>query len=103
VIASVLAAVVILVAVPLNWYGVWQLWQLVRDEPEIIVLRERAFIGTALALNVTIFGLIFLNNGMAEPLLDLKATQVITRLTLLVLSTIPALYWLWLFRNGNHP
>ena len=96
-IPSILAVLVVLVALPLLWYVAVRLLSEVRRSPEIGVLRERAFLALVLALVVTVFAAVFLNNGMAEPILDSHATMVLTRAAILALS-IPALYWWKLYR-----
>lgn len=99
-IPTVLAVLVVLVALPLNWFVTLKLWRLARLAPEIGVLRERALVALALALIVTVFAVIFLNNEMPVPLLDVEATRIITRSAMLALS-LPALYWLFLYRDGR--
>ena len=99
-IPTILAVLVVAVALPLNWYVTLKLWRLARSAPEIAMLRERALVALALALIVTVFAAIFLNNEMVVPLFDLEATRIITRSAMLALSG-PALYWLWLYRNGR--
>lgn len=98
--AVVLAWLVILVAVPLNWIVTLRLWRLYRPGEDIGLLKERTLLALVLAIVVTIFAAVFLNNGMEDPILDLAATQLLTRSAILGLS-IPAIYWLFLFRNGN--
>ena len=95
---ELLAWLVILVAVPLHWIVAALLWRRSTARPDIAVLRERTVSGVALALVVTIFALVFLNNGMEVPILDPPATQLLTRTAILSLS-IPALLWIWLYRQ----
>lgn len=99
---NVLAWLVILLAVPVHWIMVWRLWHLSRARPDLRVLRDRAETALGLAVVVSLFALVFLNNGMEVPFLDPFATMVITRSAILALS-IPALRWLWLYRNGRRP
>lgn len=96
---SILAVLVIFVAAPLHWVVFFRLWSRARQYPEVRVLRDRTLTALALALIVTIFALVFLNNGMETPILDLFGTQLLTRSAILALS-IPALYWLWLYRKS---
>jgi ABC-type molybdate transport system permease subunit len=93
---AVLAWLNILLAVPVNWIVLVGLWQISRSNPGNRVLRERMFLALVLAPVVTIFALVFLNNGMEQPPLGLPQTQVLTRVAILAL-TIPALYWLSLY------
>lgn len=90
----------VLIAVPLNWYLAWRLWSISWQHPSIGALRERAFLAVHLAIVVTIFAIVFLNNGMEQPILDVPTTQLITRAAILSL-TIPALRWLWLYRQDH--
>lgn len=94
-----LAWLVILLAVPLNWLVVFRLWRLLIKRPDNRVLQERFVGGAMLAVVITIFAGIFINNGLEKPLLIVVETQVITRLTLLTLS-IPAIYWLILYKDS---
>jgi hypothetical protein len=94
--SDVLAVLVVLVAVPLSWLVTVILWRLARQSPGTWVLRERAIIQTAVAILVTVFALIFLNNGMEVPFFDNEATRLITRVAVLVLPTGTSLYFLWL-------
>lgn len=96
--AGFLALVVLLVGVPLNLYVTVRLWMLHRASPEIKVLRERAIVAAVVLFTVIVFGLIFVNNDQALPLLAGEATKLITRGVLLALAIIPALYWLRLYR-----
>lgn len=97
---DVLAFLVVFLTVPLYWYITYRLWRLSRANPDVRVLRERAITSAGLAVIVTVFGLIFLNNGMDTPILDQAATRIITRSATLAL-TLPAAYWLWLYRGGR--
>lgn len=95
---SVLAWLVILVAVPVNWAVVLRLRLLYRERPDNRVLRDRLLVSIVLSMVITIFGAVFLNNGLAVPGLSPFETMVLTRLAVLSLS-FPALYWLFLYRR----
>lgn len=99
--ASGLALVVLLVGVPLNLYVTLRLWGLHRASPEIKVLRERAIVAVVVLVTVLVFGLIFVNNDRLPPPLSIDATKVITRLVLLALAIIPAIYWLRLYQGDR--
>lgn len=96
-IPAVLAWLVVVVAMPLNWLTAVLQWRLSNVAPAIRVLRERAVAATALAIIVSVFALIFVNNDLGMPMLDLAATKLLTRGTMLALSVIPAVYWLRLW------
>lgn len=98
-VGALLAVLTAFVAVPLNWYVTVRLIVLSRRNPSIRVLRERAVIAIALSVIVTIFAVVFLNNELAVPFLAGDQTKIITRAAVLVGTTFPALYWLWLYRN----
>lgn len=97
--ATVLAVLVAVVAVPLNWYVTVKLWRLSRTRPALRVLRERAIVAFALALIATGFALVVLNNEQAPPPLNLDSTKIVSRTLILATSVIPALWWLRLYRN----
>ena len=99
-IPTILAWLVILIAVPLTWFVAWRLARLSMGEPGLRVLRERALSSVHSALVVSVFAGVFLNNGMAEPLLDSFLTMVITRVAILSLI-IPPIRWLFLYQNGR--
>ena len=99
-VADALAFLVVFVTVPLNWYVTYRLWRLSRANRDVRVLHERAITSTALSVIVTVFGLVFLNNGMTNPILDATATRLITRTATFAL-TLPAAYSLWLYRGGR--
>jgi hypothetical protein len=99
-VTDLLAVLVVVVAVPLNWVVVALLWRLHRQAPEVRVLRERGIVATALAIVVTIFALVFLNNDLDVPLLDFESTKLVTRSAILAVSVIPALYWLSIYWRG---
>lgn len=97
--AQILGILTLVVGVPLNLYVTHKLWRLSMSAPGIRVLRERALVATIVLATAVIFGLIFMNNDLPEPLLTGEATKLITRAVLLVLATVPAAYWLWLYRG----
>jgi hypothetical protein len=102
-VADVMAVLVVVVAMPLNWTVVALLWRLHRQAPEVRVLRERGIVATALAIIVTVFALVFLNNDLDVPLLDFESTKLVTRSAILAASIIPALYWLSIYWRGPDP
>lgn len=91
---------VVLIAMPLNWYVTIKLAGLSRANPDVRVLRERTYVALALSVIVSIFAFVFLNNGMDIPVLNNEQTQLVTRTAVLALA-LPALYWLYLYRNGR--
>jgi uncharacterized membrane protein len=93
-----LALIALFVVVPINWYVVWKLRKRSHQNPSLTVLRERFLAALALAIVVTVYALIFVNNDMVQPLLPLTTTKPVTRLVLLIGATVPALYWLRLYR-----
>lgn len=93
-IPEILAIMVVAIAAPLNWFVAWRLWYLSHLDPKVWTLRSAAISATGIAVIVTVFALVFLNNGQPFPPLDAFETQLITRTTLLILSTVPAIYWL---------
>ena len=96
------ALLVVLIAAPMCWYVTVILWRLSRIDPTGVTLRVVAVFSTSIALVVTIFGLVFINNGMDSPVLNPPETMVVTRSTLLVLSLVPTVYFLrWYRRNGG--
>lgn len=95
---SLLAYAVVVIAVPVKWYLVYRLLRLSRAHPSIASLRERALSAVHLAVVITVFAVVFLNNGMEAPVLDLPMTQLLTRSAILSL-TIPAIRWLLLYRD----
>lgn len=98
-IPTVLALLVVVLATPLNWYVTAKLWRLSLASPDLRALRERAVAALALALIVTVFAVVFVNNEMKPPPLDNDATKLLTRGALLALAVIPDLYWLRLYRR----
>ena len=94
---ELLAILVAVIGVPLNWYVVWRLWRLPSRKTNRVI-RERAVAALALAIVVTVFALIFLNNDLSEPILNNSLTKWVTRMVLLVASIAPPLYWLRLYR-----
>jgi hypothetical protein len=95
---ALLAWLVIFIAVPANWLVVVGLLRLSRASPNNRVLRDRLLVAVMLAAVVTVFGVVFVNNGMESPPLGLPQTQVLTRVAILSLA-IPAIYWLSLYRR----
>lgn len=91
---DILANLVIVFAVPLTWFVAVLLWRLSRQNPTLRVLRAHAVAALALALLVSVFAGIFVNNSLIPPPLDTPTTQIITRSTLLTLASTSALYWL---------
>ena len=98
---NIMAAVVLVVGVPLNAYVTFRLWQLSRRSPELRVLRERALVALAVLLLVVVFGLIFVNNDLDAPVLTFDATKTFTRLAMAIVAIGPACYWLWLYRGSS--
>jgi hypothetical protein len=99
---TALAVLVIVVAVPLTWYQTWLLWRLHRAAPDVASLHTTGILSTSVALLVTTFALIFVNNEFdadARPL-DSWATMVIARSALLCLAVVPSLLWLRWYRNA---
>lgn len=100
---EILSWLTLLVAMPLNWLVTVFLWRLLRAAPKLRVLRERVIVAFSLSLIVTVYALIFVNNDMKPPPLNFESTKVFTRGGLLVMATIPALYWLliyWRIKRG---
>lgn len=95
---ELLGRLVLLIGVPLNLYVTAKLLVLARSQPTFRVLRERAIVAVCVLLVVVVFGLIFLNNDTIPPLFGLDVTRWVTRVAVLVVATIPALYWLRLYR-----
>jgi len=100
---GLLTILVVFVAMPLNWYVTLLLWRLHRAEPDVSAIQVSGILSTCVAAIVTVFALIFINNTLDNIVLDSYSTQVVTRGALLVLSIVPALYWLRWYRrkNGN--
>ena len=96
---NVLAVLVLVVGIPLNALVTVLLWRRSHAHPRIRVLRERLITEEAILVLVIVFGLIFLNNDTLPPPLDTDVTKIVTRLVLLGVAVIPALYWLWLYRR----
>lgn len=91
-----LAFAVVGIALPLNWFLTWQLWRLSRADNSIRALNERTLVALHISFVVTVFALVFLNNGALVPFLTPWDTMVITRVAILSLS-LPALRWLWMY------
>ncbi len=98
---TLLAVLVAVVSVPLNWFVVVRLWRLSLVKPSIPVLRFQAILATGLSAIVTLFALIFLNNDLPDPVVSGDTTKLITRSVVLIWSVIPSLYWLWLYRKAR--
>jgi uncharacterized membrane protein len=98
---QLLATLVVVIALPLNWIVTAMLWRLSFANPGYKVLRERAIVSLGLSLIVTVFAGIFVNNDFVVPPLDAEATKLITRVAILAFSTVPALYWLRLYWRGT--
>jgi hypothetical protein len=99
---GIFTILIVLVAMPLNWYVTFILWRASRADPKGEALRVTAVLALCVAIIVTIFAIIFVNNSLGAPFLITYETQIVTRGSLLLLSTVPALYWLrWYRRNGN--
>jgi hypothetical protein len=93
--SDLLTIAVIFVALPLSWLVAALLWNLSRGAPRLHVLRAHAVAALALAIIVTVFAGVFVNNSLIPPPLNGEATKIITRGAILVVSTAAALYWLW--------
>lgn len=92
-----LALATLFIATPLNWIVVVKLWGLYRAEP-LPILRERLIVAIAVAIVVTTFALIFVNNDLVPPIVGLDGTKILTRGVMFVAAVIPPLYWLRLYR-----
>jgi hypothetical protein len=99
-IPTVIALFVLFVILPLNWYVTWRLWLLHKANPTIRVLRERGIVSTALSLLISLFAFIFLNNDLVPPPFAFEDTKLLTRGAMLLAGFVPAVYWLWLYREG---
>lgn len=96
---DLLAWLNVFIAVPIAWAVAIMLFRVSRSQPDNGVLRERFFGQVMLVAVVSIFAIVFINNGMEEPRpMGLTQTQIVTRLAILSL-TLPALYWLVLYRK----
>ena len=89
--------IIIIVLVPVNWLATALLWRLSRAHPEIATLRERMIASVVLSIVLTIFALVIVNLAVGGPL-DAAGALTVRRL-LVVILTLPALYWLWLYRH----
>ena len=98
---NLLGLVVLLVGTPLNVIVTVMLWRRSMRYPELRVLRERAVTASLVLLTVVVFGLIFVNNDTLPPPLDVVITKWVTRVVLLLLAIVPALYWLLLYRSAS--
>jgi len=99
---NLLAIVVLLVGLPLNVVVTAMLLRRSREVPRNPVLHERMVVSAFVLILVVVFGLVFLNNDTLPPPLDVNVTKIITRLTVLGIAVIPALYWLTLYSNGRN-
>lgn len=97
---DLLTIIIVLVAVPLTWSVALLLWRASRLDPTVRALRATATMATGTALIVTVFALVFANNDMDDPVLAFDQTRVVTRTSLLVLSTVPAVFW-WRWYRGK--
>jgi len=96
-----MALAVLVIGIPLNVIVTVRLWRLSRANPELRVLRERAIVATAVLVVVVVFSAIFLNNDLVPPPLAFDQTKFLTRLAMLVVSVVPASYWLMLYRGAS--
>lgn len=96
----VILAWLVIVAVPVHWIVFGALWRLVRKQPHNLVLRDRFLVAGFLAIVVTLFGLVFINNDIIPPPFTPPQTMVVTR-TAILLLIVPSLYWLWLYRKSK--
>lgn len=98
---NLIGLLTLVIGVPLNLAVVLLLLMKSRQRPDLQVLRERFVVALATLGLVTIFGLIFVNNDTIPPWFDLAATKLITRLTMLVVGVVPAVYWLVLYLKAR--
>ena len=96
--ANILAVAVLVIGVPLNLTVAVMLWRRYRAAPHIRVLRERLIAELAVLLVVVVFSFVFLNNDTFPPPFDTDFTKLVTRLTVLVMAVVPAVYWLTIYR-----
>lgn len=89
---SELETLVGIVLVALNWIAAAHLASLVQEEPALVVLRERALAALLIASVATV-GLVVII--VAEPT---GVVDLVSR-ALLAIITLPAIYWLWLYRR----
>ena len=89
------------IALPLVWIMtivVWSITRRARADPANghSLAHVVALVVTSFTAIVTVFAIVFANNGMAHPVLDLWQTQVITRSTVVIASVASAcalLHW----------
>ena len=98
---NVLAILVLVVGVPLNLLVTWRLLSRSRAAPRLLVLRERLITAVAVLILVIVFALIFFNNDQMPPWLSTDITKLVTRAVMLGVAIIPALYWLYLYRDAE--
>lgn len=100
--SSLLAILVVAVAAPLSWTVAVMLWRLSRATPQLRmnrVMRAQAWSAFGLAIIVTVFAFVFVNNEQAVPPLDPDQTRILTRGVLLLVSVVSSAYWLNLYRT----
>lgn len=97
---NVIALMVLVIGVPLNVAVTLLLWRTYHQAPRNMVLRERFIAEVMVLALVVVFGFIFLNNDTLPPPLDTDVTKLVTRLMLLTIAVVPAVYWLYLYRKG---
>ena len=97
-ITAILAAIVLVVGIPLNAYVTVKLWRLALAEKQLGVLRDRAIVATTVLFVVVVFGLLFVNNDLLPPPIDFPTTKFISRTALLIVALGPAAYWLRIYR-----
>jgi uncharacterized membrane protein len=96
---GIIALLVVFVGIPLNVYIFNRLLGLSHARPDLRVLRERTIVAFFVLLFVVVFGLVFLNNDATIPPLSTEWTKIITRTVTLLAATVPALYWIRLYRS----
>lgn len=96
-----LALLTLAVGVPVSAYAAFRLWKRARKFQRLWVLEERYRWQVGVTVFALIFGLIFMNNDMAVPWLDVETTKWITRLAVLALSVGLSVAWLWKERSAR--
>lgn len=94
---DVLAAAVIFLLLPALLIMAFMLIRRSIGRPRLRVLRSNAVLASWLAGVVAVHAAIYLNNGMAVPILPPYWTMVLARSALLSLA-IPIGYWVWVYR-----
>ena len=99
--STVLAVLVVIVAAPLAWIVAFMLWELSRADRLRTnrVIRAQAWAAVGLAVIVTVFAVVFVNNEQAIPPLDPDQTRILTRGVLLLVSVASSVYWIRLYRT----